>query len=106
MTTRIRVIPAPPANDAYAPNGRHGVPMPQDLAEHQPVLPYDDGGDFDPQLDHVHRAAAALVHDPVREVALAIGALSYEEKREVAVSLRTSVTRLNAWASVVIEARS
>jgi hypothetical protein len=38
-------------------------------------------------------------------VALAVRALSYEQKRQVAIALRTSVMRLNAWASLVLEAR-
>jgi hypothetical protein len=32
--------------------------------------------------------------------------LTYEQKRQVAAGLRTSVMRLNAWADLVIEARS
>jgi hypothetical protein len=75
--------------------------MPQDLSEHRPI--YDDDGAFAEQLDQVHRAAGALVHDPVRDLALAIEALSYDEKRQVAVALRTSMTRLSVWASLMLE---
>jgi hypothetical protein len=42
----------------------------------------------------------------VRDVALAIEALTYEQKSEVAVALRTTVTRLNAWSALMLEARS
>jgi hypothetical protein len=57
--------------DPYAPKGRRAVPMPRDLAEHQPIVPYDDGA-FGERLDEVHRAAGALIRDPVRDVALAL----------------------------------
>jgi hypothetical protein len=56
------------------------------------------------QLGEVHRAAAALVHDPPVEIAMAVQALGYEQKRQVALALRTSVMRLNAWAGLVLEA--
>jgi hypothetical protein len=55
MTTHMRVIP-PPANDLYAPKGRRGVPMPEDLAEHRPIVPYGEGSGFDGQFDMVDRA--------------------------------------------------
>jgi hypothetical protein len=100
----MRLIP-PPDNSPYAPKGRRGVPVPQDLAEHRAILPYDDGSEFAEQLDLVHGAAAVLVRDPLRDVALAIEGLSYEQKRQVAVGLRTSVMRLNGWANLVLEAR-
>jgi len=51
-------------------------------------------------------SAAVLVRDPLRDLALAIEGLSYEQKRQVAAGLRTSVMRLNGWADLVIEARS
>jgi hypothetical protein len=104
--TRMKLIPLGPPASPYAPKGRRGVPVPQDLAEHRPILPYDDGSEFAGQLGDVYRAAGALVHDPLRDLALAIEGLSYEQKRQVAAGLRTSVTRLTAWADLVIEARS
>lgn len=81
------------------------MPVPQDLAEHRPILLYDDGGGFATQLNEVHRAAAVLVDDPLRDVARAIEALSYREKADLAGALRTSITRLTTWASLVLEAR-
>jgi hypothetical protein len=68
------------------------------------VLPYDDDSAFAERLDQVDRAAAALV-DPLRDVARAIEALSYREKVDLAGALRTSITRLTTWASLVLEAR-
>jgi hypothetical protein len=102
---RLKLIPPNSSDSLCAPTNGRNVPVPQDLAEHRPIVPYNDGVYFDGHLDHVHPAAAAIVHDPMREVAVAIQALSYEEKRQVAVTLRTSVMRLSAWASLVIEAR-
>ena len=102
--TRLKLI-SPPEN-LYALKGRRGPPTPQDLAEHRAIVPYDDDSEFAGQLDLVHGAAAVLVHDPLRDVALAIEGLSYEQKRQVAAGLRTSVMRLNGWADLVIEARS
>src|SRR5712671_3817606 len=87
--TRIRLIP--PASDRFAPKGRRGVPVPLDLAQHSPVMPYGDDGDFAERLGEVHRAAAAVVHNPLRDVALAVQALSYAEKIELATALRSSV---------------
>jgi hypothetical protein len=103
MTTRVQLIPPAPPDSPYVPKGRRLVPVLQDLAEHRPIVSYDDGGDFAGQLDDVHRAAALLVHNPVRDVAMAIEALTYAEKSQVAVALRTTVTRLNAWADLVLE---
>jgi hypothetical protein len=80
------------------------MPVPLDLAEHRPILPYEDAGGFTAQLDEVHRAAVALI-DPLRDVALAVQGLSYKQKAELAAGLRTSVMRLTAWASLVLEAR-
>ena len=102
--TRLKLIPPP--DSPYAPKGRRRVPVPRDLAEHRAIVPYDDDSEFAGQLDLVHGAAAVLVRDPLRDVALAIEGLSYEQKRQVAVGLRTSVARLTAWADLVIEARS
>jgi len=79
--------------------------MPVDLAEHRPTRPYHDDGNFADKLDEVHRAAAVLIQDPVRSVAAAMQALTYEQQRQVATALRTTVMRLNAWASLVLEAR-
>src|SRR5258707_15152807 len=101
----MRLIP-PPDNSLYAPKGRRRVPVPRDLAEHRPIVPYDDGSEFAGQLDLVHRAAAVLIRDPLRDLALAVRALTYEQKRQVAAGLRTSVARLTAWADLVLEARS
>jgi hypothetical protein len=99
--TRLKLIPPP--DNLYAPKGRRRVPVPRDLAEHRPITPYDDGSEFAEQLDDVHRAAGALVHDPLRDVAVAIEGLSYEQKRQVAVGLRTSVMPLNGWAALTLE---
>jgi hypothetical protein len=77
--------------------------VPQDLAEHRPIMPYDDCGDFAEQLDDVHRAAGALVHDPLRDRALAVRALDYGQKIEVATALRTTAMRLSVWADLVLE---
>src|SRR5258708_37729607 len=101
----MRLIP-PPDNSLYAPKGRRRVPVPRDLAEHRPIVPYDDGSELAGELDLVHGAAGALVHDPIRDVALAIEGLSYEQKRQVAVGLRTSMTRLNGWAALTLEAQA
>lgn len=99
--TRMRFIP-PPASP-FAPRGRLPVPMPQDLAEHRSIMPFDHDGDFAQQLDEVERAAAAFVGDPLRDIALAVQALSYEQKIELAIGLRTSPMRVTAWASLVLE---
>jgi len=98
--TRLKLIPPP--DSPYAPKGRRRVPVPRDLAQHRMIAPDDDGRDFVGQLDDVHRTAGALVHDPLRDVAVAIEGLSYEQKRQVAVGLRTSVTRLNGWAALMM----
>ncbi len=74
----MRLIP-PPDNSLYAPKGRRRVPVPRDLAEHRPIVPYDDGSEFAGQLDLVHRAAAVLIRDPLRDLALAVRALTYEQ---------------------------
>jgi hypothetical protein len=103
--TRMKLIP-PPDNSPYAPKGWRRPPMPQDLAAHRPIVPYDDGSEFAGQLDLAHGAAAVLVRDPLRDLALAIEGLSYDQKRQVAAGLRTSMTRLTTWADLVIEARS
>jgi len=100
------ITPSPPANDPFAPKGRRGVPVPEDLAEHRPIVPYDDGGDFGEQIEEVHCAAAALVRDPPRDVALALQGLSYAEKIELATALRSSVGCLNARTALMLEARS
>jgi hypothetical protein len=102
----MKLIPLGPPASPYAPKGQRRLPVPQDLAEHRPIVPYDDAGEFAEQIGDVHRAAGALVGDPLRDVALAIEGLSYEQKRQVAAGLRTSMTRLTAWADLVIEARS
>jgi hypothetical protein len=99
---RIRLIP--PTSDPYAPNVGRLVPMPRDLADHRPILPYHDGGDFGDELDEVHCAAAMLIQDPMRDVAVAMRALTYEQQRQVATALRTTVMRLNTWASLMLEA--
>jgi hypothetical protein len=101
---RLKLIP-PPDNSPYASKGWHRPPVPQDLAEHRPIVPYDDCGEFAGQLDDVHRAAGALVHDPLRDLALAVQALDYAQKIEVATALRTTPMRLSVWADLVIEAR-
>jgi hypothetical protein len=77
--------------------------MPRDLAEHRAIVPYDDAGEFAGQLDLVHGAAAVLVRDPLRDLALAIEGLSYEQKRQVATALRTTPMRLSVWADLVLE---
>ena len=100
--TRMKLIP-PPDNSPYAPKGWRRPPMPQDLAAHRPIVPYDDGSEFAGQLDLAHGAAAVLVRDPLRDLALAIEGLSYEQKRQVAAGLRTSVMRLNGWAALMLE---
>ncbi len=66
-------------------------------------MPFDHDGDFAQQLDEVERAAAAFVGDPLRDIALAVQALSYEQKIELAIGLRTSPMRVTAWASLVLE---
>jgi hypothetical protein len=101
----MKLIPPSPPDSLYAPKGWRRPPIPQDLAEHRPIVPCDDAGEFAEQLDLVHGAAAVLVRDPLRDLALAIEGLSYEQKRQVAAGLRTSVARLTAWADLVIEAR-
>ncbi|SRR5947209_2790313 len=100
---RTRLIP--PTNDSYAPKDGPLVPMPRELAEHRPILPYRDDGDLAEQLEEVHRAAAVLIQDPMRDVAVAMRALTYEQQRQVATALRTTMMRLNTWASLVLEAR-
>jgi hypothetical protein len=102
----MKLIPPGPPASPYAPKGWRRPPTPQDLAEHRPIVPYDDAGDFAEQIDEVHRAAWALVHDPLRDLALAVQALDYAQKIEVATALRTTPMRLTTWASLVIEARS
>jgi hypothetical protein len=101
----MKLIPPSPPDSPYAPKGWRRVPVPRDLAEHRTIVPYDDGSEFAEQLDLVHGAAAVLVRDPLRDLALAVQALDYEQKRQVAAGLRTSVARLTAWADLVIEAR-
>jgi hypothetical protein len=51
-------------------------------------------------------AAAVLVRDPLRDLALAVQALDYAQKIEVATALRTTPMRLSVWADLVIEAHS
>jgi hypothetical protein len=102
---RMKLIPPEPPGSPFEPKGRLPVPMPQDLAEHRPIRPYDDDDGFAEQLDQVHRAAAVLVQDPLRDIALAVQGLSYKQKAALAAGLRTSVMRLTAWASFVLEAR-
>ena len=102
----MKLIPPSPPDSLYAPKGRRRPPVPRDLAEHRPIVPYDDAGEFAEQLDLVHGAAAVLVRDPLRDLALAIEGLTYEQKRQVATGLRTSMTRLSVWADLVLEARS
>jgi hypothetical protein len=101
----MKLIPLGPPASPYVPKGWRRPPTPQDLAEHRPIVPYDDGSEFAGQLDLVHGAAAVLVRDPLRDLALAIEGLSYEQKRQLAMALRTSVMRLNGWAALVLEAR-
>jgi hypothetical protein len=93
----------PPPDSPYAPKGWRRPPMPHDLVEHRPIVPYDDGSEFAEQLDLVHGAAAVLVRDPLRDLALAIEGLSYAQKSQVAMALRTSVMRLNGWAALMLE---
>ncbi len=100
----MKLIPVGPPDSPYAPKGWRRPPVPRDLAEHRPIVPYDDGSEFAGQLDLVHGAAAVLVRDPLRDLALAIEGLSYEQKRQVAAGLRTSVMRLNGWAALMLEA--
>jgi hypothetical protein len=66
---------------------------------------YHDSLDFADRLDAMHRPTAVLIRDRVRDVAVALQALTYEQKRQVATALRTTVTRLNTWASLMLEAR-
>ena len=95
---QMRLIP--PVTDPSAPKGGRHAPMP-----HRPILPHHDGGDFADRLDAVQRGAAALIRDPVRDVAVALQGLTHEQKRQVATTLRTTVMRLNTWASLMLEAR-
>jgi hypothetical protein len=73
------------------------------LGKHRPI--HHDGADFADRLDAVQRGAAALIRDPVRDVAVALQGLTHEQKRQVAIALRATVMRLNTWASLMLEAR-
>jgi hypothetical protein len=95
-----------PTSNPFVPKGRRGASVPQDLSDHNPVVSGGEEGDLVDQIDDVHRAAAVLARDPLHDVAAAIQALSYEQKLSLAAMLRTSVTRLDAWARLMIEARA
>lgn len=44
-----------------------------------------------------------MLMNPLRDVALTIRRLTHQEKTNMARALRTSVSRVNTWASLMLE---
>jgi hypothetical protein len=98
--------PTPDAEpESYIPRKyRDTAPEPLDLALHRPLqrldgeAPESHGG-----LAPLECFSAPPIHNPLRNVAVVLRALPHNEKTTLARALRTSVMRLNTWASLMLE---